>query len=435
MSVLSKRMAALGTENAFKIGEDIQRATERGVDVVRLTLGEPDFDTASHISEAAIESIRRGETHYVDPAGILPFRQAAAAHVSERRGIDVSPEEIVVLPGAKPGIGYSMMTYVDPGDEVIYPSPGFPIYESWITFLGAKPVPLILREENAFAFTPEELEALITKKTKLIILCSPSNPTGGVLSREVLEGIADLVLRKAPADLRVYSDEIYEDLTYDGFEHFSIASVPSMRERTIIATGHSKSFAMTGWRLGYVVLPRRDEAQRFKQLNINLVSCVPPFIQQAAREAYENRKTGESVHRMREEFRRRRDLVVDRLNAISGVRCNKPLGAFYVFPSVAGLCDMLGIHEIYHGLSEQQKARTSPATLIQRYLLYYRGVAVVDRRSFGVLGSEGQHFVRLSIAADTATLERGLDRIAESTKRAEDLKRFEEDAVAMGVGS
>ncbi|HEY7697477.1 MAG TPA: aminotransferase class I/II-fold pyridoxal phosphate-dependent enzyme, partial [Vicinamibacteria bacterium] len=185
--MFSSRIASMGTENAFRIGEDVARAQARGVQVIRFTIGEPDFDSAPHINQAGIEGILKGNTHYTDPAGIRPLREATAAHVKRTRGIDVDPDEVIILPGAKPAIGYSLMSYVDPGDEVIYPSPGFPIYESWVTYLGATPKPLVLREENGFAFTPEELEKLVTPKTKVLMLCTPSNPTGGVLSQELLE--------------------------------------------------------------------------------------------------------------------------------------------------------------------------------------------------------------------------------------------------------
>ncbi|MCI0586462.1 MAG: pyridoxal phosphate-dependent aminotransferase [Planctomycetes bacterium] len=433
MSAIAARVASLGTENAFRIGEDIAKAKQRGVDVIRLTLGEPDFDTAPHITEAARASLARGDTHYVDPQGILPFRKAAAAHIARTRGIEVSPDDVVALPGAKPAIAYSFLAYVNPGDEVVYPSPGFPIYESWVTFLGAKPVPLVLREEKAFAFEPAELEALLTPRTKLLILCSPSNPTGGVLSPQVLEGVARVIERKAGPDLRIFSDEIYEDLTYDGFRHASIASLPGMRERTVIATGLSKSFAMTGWRMGYAVLPNAAEARLFKQLNINYVSCVAPFVQEAAREALESPKSAGAVAAMREEFRRRRDVVVPALNEIPGVRCNLPLGAFYVFPNVEGVCRSLGVHAFHASLPKDRRAATSPATLFQRFLLYYHGVAVVDRRSFGVLGSEGQDFVRLSIAADLPTLKKGLERFAKAASDADGFRRFTGDAEALGV--
>lgn len=433
MAVIADRIAAMGTENAFKIGDDVAKAQARGVDVIRFTLGEPDFDTAPHISQAGIDSILAGNTHYTDPAGIKPFRDAIAAHIHNTRGIDVDPAQIVVLAGGKPAIGFAMMSYINPGDEVIYPSPGFPIYESWVTYLGGKPVPLVLREENDFAFKLEELERLLTPRTKLLMLCSPSNPTGGVLSRELLEGVAELVRAKAQPDVRVYSDEIYEHITFDGFEHFSIASAPEMQTRTIIASGHSKGFAMTGWRLGWAVLPNKEEAALFKQLNINTVSCVPPFIQEAAREALESPKTAAVVAGMVAEFKTRRDYVVPALNGIPGIRCNNPLGAFYVFPNVDGACESLGVHRAFAALTEEQKARTSPATLFGRFLLYYHGVALVDRRSFGVRGSEGQHFMRLSYATDLDTIKAGVERINNCVNDRAGFEKFTADREALGV--
>jgi len=433
MAVIAERIAAMGTENAFKIGDDVARAQARGVDVIRFTIGEPDFDSAPHINQVGIDNILAGNTHYTDPAGIKPLRDAVAAHVRKTREIDVDPRQVIVLPGAKPAIGYSMMSYVNPGDEVIYPSPGFPIYESWVTYLGGKPVPLVLREENGFAFDAEELEALITPRTKLLMLCSPSNPTGGVLSRDLLERVADVIRKKAQPDLRVYSDEIYEQITFDGFEHFSIASVPGMRERTIIASGHSKGFAMTGWRLGWTVLPNEEEAGLFKQLNINTVSCVPPFIQEAGREALESPKTTKVVAGMVAEFKRRRDYVVPALNDIPGIQCNLPLGAFYVFPNVGDVCREIGALDFYETLSEERRARTSPATLLQRHLLYYHGVALVDRRSFGVLGSEGQHFLRLSYATDMDSIKEGVARIRKGVSDRAGFEKFTRDAEALGV--
>lgn len=433
MGLIANRMASLGTENAFRIGDDIARAEKRGIDVIRFTLGEPDFSSPEHVNRTAIDSILEGNTHYVDPAGTLRYREAVAGYVSRTRGLRISPDRVVALPGAKPGIGYSILSYVNPGEEVIYPSPGFPIYESWVTFVGAKPVPLHLRQEKDFAFDAEELGALITEETKLIILCSPSNPTGGVLSRTVLEEVADVIQRKARPDVRVYSDEIYERITYDGFQHYSIASVRGMEERTVIASGHSKSFAMTGWRTGFAVLPTPEEARIFKQLNINIVSCVPPFIQEAAREAFESPKTDAVVERMVSQFKERRNYMVPALNDIPGVRCNRPLGAFYLFPRVDGLCRELGIHDFFERLSESAKQRTSPATLLMRFLIYRHGVAVVDRRSFGKLGSEGQHFVRISIATDLDALKRGVDRIREAASDIDGFLAFTKDPEAVGV--
>ena len=425
----------MGTENAFKIGEDMARARARGVDVIPFTIGEPDFDSAPHINEAGIAAIRAGDTHYTDPAGIAPLREALAAYVSRTRNIEVAADRIIILPGAKPAIGYTMMAYVDPGDEVIYPSPGFPIYESWVTYLGGVPKPLVLREERGFSFTVDDLDRLLTDRTKVLMLCSPSNPTGGVLPKSLLEEVAALVKERGRPDIRIYSDEIYEHITFDGFEHTSMASLPGMDRHTIIASGHSKGYAMTGWRLGWCVLPTAEEALRFKQININTVSCVPPFIQQAAREALENPKTWEVVGSMVAEFKRRRDTVVPALNAIPGISCANPLGAFYVFPNITGVCESLGATGHFESLPDSLKASTSPATLISRFLLYYHGVALVDRRSFGVIGSEGQNFLRLSYAADMDSIREGIRRIAAGVEDHDGFARFLNDQTALGLAA
>ncbi|MYB31850.1 MAG: pyridoxal phosphate-dependent aminotransferase [Acidobacteria bacterium] len=435
MPLFARRFGHMGTENAFKIGEDMARARARGVDVIPFTIGEPDFDSAPHINEAGIAAIRAGDTHYTDPAGIAPLREALAAYVSRTRGIEVAANRIIILPGAKPAIGYTMMAYVDPGDEVIYPSPGFPIYESWVTYLGGVPKPLVLREERGFSFTVDDLDRLLTDRTKVLMLCSPSNPTGGVLPKSLLEEVAALVKERGRPDIRIYSDEIYEHITFDGFEHTSMASLPGMDRHTIIASGHSKGYAMTGWRLGWCVLPTAEEALRFKQININTVSCVPPFIQQAAREALENPKTWEVVGSMVAEFKRRRDYVVPALNAIPGITCANPLGAFYVFPNITGVCESLGANAHFESLPDSLKASTSPATLISRFLLYYHGVALVDRRSFGVIGSEGQNFLRLSYAADMDSIREGIRRIAAGVADHDGFARFLNDQTALGLAA
>jgi aspartate/methionine/tyrosine aminotransferase len=417
MTLLASRIASLGTENAFKLGDDITRVLARGVDVVRLNLGEPDFDSAPHINEEAIAQIRAGNSHYNDPQGIRSLRDAIAHHVSSTRGIPVDPAQVVVTPGGKPPIGFTMQAYVNPGDEVIYPSPGFPIYESWVTYVGARPVPLPLREDTGFTFTPDDLRQRITPRTKVIVLCSPSNPTGGVLTQEELSGIAAVIVECAQPDVRVYSDEIYEHILFDGAEHHSIAAEQGgrMREKTIIASGHSKGFAMTGWRLGYAVLPTVEEAAVFRQLNINSISCVPAFIQEAGRVALESPASLPVIEHMVSAFQGRRDWVVAALNRIPGVRCQNPKGAFYVFPNVAGICDQLGILAAHAALPEAARARTSPASMLQMFLLYRYGVATLDRNSFGKIGAEGQHFLRLSIAASIERLKDGVSRITQAS--------------------
>lgn len=414
MALLATRLAALGTENAFRVSDDIVRCVARGMDVVRLNIGEPDFDTAPHINEAAIAQIRAGNSHYTDPQGILPLRSAVAAHIARTRGIATDPARVVVTPGGKPAIGYAMQTYVDPGDEVIYPSPGFPIYESWVTYVGATAVPLPLRESEGFTFTAQDLASRITPRTKLIFLCSPSNPTGGVLTKDELVGIARVIRERCRPDVRVFSDEIYEHIVFDGAVHHSIAAEPGMAERTIIASGHSKGFAMTGWRLGWSLLPTADEALIFKQLNINLISCVPPFIQVAGRVALESPESPPTVEHMVSAFQGRRDWVVAALNAIDGVQCQVPKGAFYVFPNVAKVCEHLGILADHAALPAIERARTSPSRMLQEFLLERYGVATLDRNAFGRIGADGEHFLRLSIAASLERLREGVQRIGDA---------------------
>jgi aspartate/methionine/tyrosine aminotransferase len=424
MPLFANRIAALGTENAFRVGEDIAKVLSRGVDVIKLNLGEPDFDSAPHINEAAIAQIRAGNSHYTDPQGILPLRQAICNHIKATRGMDVTPDRVVVSTGGKPPIGFTIQAYVNPGDEVIYPSPGFPIYESWVTYTGATPVPLHLREETGFTFTPDDLKRLITPKTRVIFLCSPSNPTGGVLSKQELEGIARVIVEHAPPDVRVYSDEIYEQCIFDGQQHHSIAMEPGMASRTILASGHSKGFAMTGWRLGYAVLPTAEEAAVFKQLTINVMSCVPPFIQEAGRVALESPESQPYIEHMVSAFQGRRDWVVAALNEIPGVRCQNPKGAFYVFPNVAGMCERLGILDAYDKLPAERRSRTSPSSMLQMFLLYRYGVAAMDRNSFGKVGAEGQHFLRLSIATSLDRLQEGVQNMNRAASDADGFAAF-----------
>ncbi|OFZ23227.1 MAG: aspartate aminotransferase [Bdellovibrionales bacterium GWB1_55_8] len=411
MKLFADRMRNLGSENAFKVGDDIRRCEQLGQKVIRFNLGEPDFNSADFINRVAVEHINRGNSHYCPPAGLESLRKAVARQLSETRGIEIDPELVVVTVGAKPPIGYALMTYANPGDEVIYPSPGFPIYESWITYMGAKPVPLHLDEAKGFSFTAEELEKLITRKTKLIFINSPSNPTGGVLEEEEMKKIAAVIKRKCHESVRVYSDEVYEHIVFDGGKHHSIASQPGMLSRTVIVSGHSKSYAMTGWRLGYAVLPTAEEAAVFKNLNINNFSCTPPFIQEAGREALQHADSTNVVKQMVDEFEKRRNYVIQALNDIQGIGCAKPKGAFYAFPNIAGACENLGIIEKYNKLPKVKAERTTPSTLFQRFLLYKHGVATMDRRSFGQIGTKGKHYLRISMATDMDSLKEGITRL------------------------
>jgi aspartate/methionine/tyrosine aminotransferase len=411
MTLLSQRVQRIGTENAFKIGPYINEVAATGVRVIRCNLGEPDFPLPAHIRDEVKRQLDADMTHYVDPQGMLPLREAIATEMGARRGLAITPDRVVVFPGGKPPIGFSQEAYCDPGDEVIYPSPGFPIYESFTNYLGLEPVPLHLDETKGFAFTGEDLAPLITPRTKLIILNFPSNPTGGVASREQLESIASVILAKAPADVRIYADEIYENILFDGSRHFSIASLPGMAERTIIASGASKSYSWTGGRIGWAVLPTAAEAGVFKTLNINYFSCTAGYNQLGAKLAIESPDSPKVIERMVRAFEERRDMVVSALNSIDGIRCQLPKGAFYVFPNIAGLCDRLDAIELYGRLPAEVQPKTSPATLVQMFLLFRYGVATLDRRAFGVIGAEGRHFLRISVATALDDLKEGMERI------------------------
>jgi aspartate/methionine/tyrosine aminotransferase len=433
MQILANRVADLGTENAFKIGDDILKVESTGMKVIKLNLGEPDFNSADAINRVAIENISAGNSHYTNPQGIPSLREAIARHLAETRGIPVDANRIVVTTGAKPPISFTMMTYVNPGDEVIYPSPGFPIYESWINFLGAKPVPLHLEERKGFRFDAEDIAQLISDKTKVLIINSPSNPTGGVLTEEDILGIADVIKAKAPADIRIYSDEVYEDIIFEGKKHVSIASLPGMADKTVLVSGHSKSYAMTGWRLGYALLPTVEEAHVFRQLNINIISCTPPFIQEAGREALQSKEVAAIVKDMAAQFEKRAGFVVDALNAIDGVHCAKPEGAFYVFPNIETACEKLGAIDAFERLDARTKAKTSPSTLFQMFALYSHGVATMDRPSFGTIGSAGRHFLRLSTATDPDSLKEGVRRIEAAAQDNVGFEKFFEGMAREGV--
>jgi aspartate aminotransferase len=409
--LFAHRTTLLGTENAFRIGPWIREVEQSGRRVIRCNVGEPDFPLPAHIAAEVKRQLDLGQTHYVDPQGIEPLRIAIARTMSERRGIAITPDRVVVFPGAKPPIGFAQQIYCDPGDQVIYPSPGFPIYESFIRFVGAVPIPLQLHEESGFAFTGRDLEALITPATKLIYINFPSNPTGGVATREQLEEIAAVIRHEAPPEVRVYSDEVYEDILFDGAKHLSIASLPGMAERTILVGGVSKSYAWTGGRVGWAILPTAEEAAWFRTFNINYFSCVPAYNQYGAKVALEAPESAASIAAMGASFQIRRDLVVDGLNAIPGITCQRPHGAFYVFPNIAGVCRALGAIDAWEAMPAEARQHSSPSTLFKLFLLFRYCVATLDRRSFGVIGSEGQHYLRLSIATSMEDLREALERI------------------------
>jgi len=412
MALFADRVRLIDTENAFKVGPCIAEVEAAGHRVIRCNIGEPDFALPAHIREEVKRQLDADNTHYSDPQGILSLREAIAAHLSVTRGLDISPECIVVFPGAKPAIGFCQHAYTEPGDEVVYPSPGFPIYESFTRYVGAQPVPLHLREETGFTLSGADLEPLISDRTKLVYLNFPSNPTGGVATPEQLVEIAQVILERAPATVRVYSDEVYEHILFDGAEHHSIASVPGMEEITIIVSGVSKSYSWTGGRLGWAAFPTCEEAREFRNLNINYFSCMPAYNQEGARLAITSPESLSCIREMAAAFQQRRDVVVRELNRIDGISCQLPRGAFYAFPNVAGVCERLGAVEAFESLPPDARDRTSPSTLFQLFLLYRYHVATMDRPSFGRIGSEGKHFLRISIATALDDLRTAVQQIA-----------------------
>ncbi len=424
MDLYAKRTFSIDTENAFKIGPHIARLEAEGHPVVKLNLGEPDFNVPAFIKQEIKDQLDRNNTHYCDPKGILSLREAISHQIFETRKIHISPEQVVIFPGAKPGIGFSQQVYCDPGDEIIYPSPGFPIFESFIRYLDAKPVPVHLMEENGFTLSADQLATLITPKTKLIYINSPSNPTGGVVELNQLEAIAEVILKKAHPNARIYSDEIYEQIIFDGKQHHSIASIPEMKNRTIISSGFSKTFAWTGGRVGYAILPSVEEADVFKNLNINYFSCVPPYNQEGARAALTNPASKKAISLMVNTFEERRNTLVQLLNQIPGMTCQMPSGAFYVFPNIKGICKKLGIFDAYQNLDHHTKSKTTPSTLFQMFALYHHYVATLDRKSFGRIGIADKHHLRISYASDIALLKEGVVRLHNAAIDVEGFQKF-----------
>ena len=411
-SLIADRVRVLGTEEAFALGPLIAEVEAESGRVIRCNLGQPDFPLPTHIADAVVAAIRAGKTTYCDPQGLVEVRTAIAAKVGADRGLDVDPQRVVVFAGGRPPLGLAQHAYLEAGDEVIYPSPGYPLFESFIRYVGGVPVPLRLREESGFNFTGADLAGLITPRTKLIYVNFPSNPTGGVASREQLTEISEVVLERTGPEVRVYSDEAYEAIVFDGAAHVSIASMPGMAERTIIASGASKTYSWTGGRVGWGVYPTREESLVHRRLNINYFASIPPYNQLGVLTALQSAESPPAIAAMVEAFQRRRDMVVGALNAIGGITCQNPLGAFYVFPNVSGALERLGVIEMFGALPAEVRATSSPATLFQLFLLYRHRVASMDRRSFGVLGSEGEHYLRLSIATGDDDLAEAMERIA-----------------------
>ena len=378
---VASRMLRLGTESAFEVLARAKALERAGREIVHLEIGEPDFDTPAHIKEAAKQALEAGATHYGPSAGLPELREAIAKHVAETRGVPVSPDEVVVTPGAKPIMFFTILALVGEGDEVIYPNPGFPIYESVINFVGGVPVPIPLREESGFGFDLELFERRVSSKTRLIIINSPENPTGGVLDRRQIERIAAIA---AARHIPVLSDEIYRQFLYEG-EFVSMMGMPGMREHTILLDGFSKSYAMTGWRLGYGVMPP-PLAEHVARLMVNSASCTASFVQLAGIAALQGDQT--PVARMVAEFKRRRDLLVDGLNRLPGVRCARPGGAFYVFPNIT--------------------ATGRPSGEVAERILNEAGVALLSGTAFG---AHGEGYLRLSYANSEANLRLAIERM------------------------
>jgi len=378
---LARRMARLGTETAFEVLVKAKALEAKGRDIIHLEIGEPDFDTPGNIIDAGCDALRKGFTHYGPSAGLMELREVIAQSVSETRRVNVAPEEVVVVPGGKPIIFFSILALAEDGDEVIYPNPGFPIYESMINYVGAKAVPIRLREELDFRLDVGELAGLITDRTKLIIVNSPQNPTGGVLEKKDIDAVARAI---GDRNIMVLSDEIYSRLIFEG-QHHSIMSLNGMKERTILLDGFSKTYAMTGWRMGYGVM-RVDLATHISRLMTNSSSCTASFSQVAGIEAL--RGSQSSVEQMLNEFKKRRDVMVAGLNKIKGFSCQLPHGAFYVFPNIT--------------------ETGWPSKKLADALLEDAGVAALSGTAFGGFG-EG--YLRFSVANSIENIKKALDRI------------------------
>ena len=380
-------MERLGTETAFEVLVKAKALEAQGRDIIHLEIGEPDFDTPSNIIEAGCDALRKGFTHYGPSAGMMELREAIAKYVAKTRRVTVAPDEVVVVPGGKPIIFFSILALAEEGDEIIYPNPGFPIYESMINYVGAKAVPIRLREELDFRLDVNELASLINDRTKLIIVNSPQNPTGGVLTRDDIDAIAGAI---GDRNIMVLSDEIYSRLIFEG-EDYSIMSIDGMKERTILLDGFSKTYAMTGWRMGYGVM-RSDLATHVSRLMTNSNSCTASFTQIAGVEALCGSQ--DVVDEMRAKFKKRRDVMVAGLNKIKGFSCRIPHGAFYVFPNIT---------------------KTGwPSKKLADALLDDAGVAALSGTAFG---EYGEGYLRFSVANSIENIEQALDRIDAWTKK------------------
>ncbi|MEM1570131.1 MAG: pyridoxal phosphate-dependent aminotransferase [Candidatus Bathyarchaeia archaeon] len=385
---IAERMLKLKAESAFFVLQKAKALESQGFDIIHFEIGEPDFDTPEHIKEAAIKALREGFTHYTPSPGIPELREAIADSIEEEFGVEYTPDEVMVTPSGKTAIFYALVSVVGEGDEVIMPTPSFPAYESVVRFLNARPVFVELEEEEDFRLKPELVESKVTPKTRAIVINSPHNPCGSILTRSDVEGLADLALKH---DLMLITDDVYHKLIYDGFRHESVVSIPDVKDRTILINSLSKTYAMTGWRVGYVAA-NRELINHMTILQNNVVSCVPSFIQKASIAAL--RGPQDFVKKMVEEYTRRRDMIVDGLNKIKGFVCKKPLGAFYAFVNVKNV-----------GLTDIELAE---------YLLKEAKVATLHGSAFGY-GGEG--YLRFSYATSMEKIKEGLNRIKEAVEK------------------
>ncbi len=392
----ASRLSRLGTETAFDVLDQVKALEAQGESIVSFALGEPDFDTPTNIREAAKRALDEGKTHYSPSAGLPELRERLAVYMERTRGVPVSPAEIVVTPGAKKIILDTMLACVNEGERVLYPSPGYPIYESIASFVGAEACPVPMDPDTGFGFNLDELRRLITPNARLLVLNSPQNPTGGVLAPGEIEVIAKLAVEH---DLWLLSDEVYGRLCYDG-EALSPASIPGLKERVIVLDGASKTYAMTGWRVGWAMC-NPELAQQLAKLVTNADSCTSTFSQWATLEALDGPQ--EEADYMRQEFQARRELIVAGLNSIEGIQCQSPKGAFYVFPEVTEACRAKGFRS---------------SRELQNYLLFEGKVAVLHRECFGrKLPGESREFIRLSYATSRQQIEAGLERIERALRR------------------
>jgi aspartate/methionine/tyrosine aminotransferase len=384
---LADRAHRMGTETAFEVLARARKLEAEGKTIIHLQIGEPDFITPKNICDAAIKSIQNGDTHYTPAAGILELRQAIVDYIKKTRGVEFSPDNVVVTPGAKPIMFFTILALIGKGDEVIYPNPGFPIYESMINFVGGTPVPLQIKEENEFKVDAKDFDKLVTNRTKLVIINSPGNPTGKTIPGKVIEEIAEILRTR---DTYILSDEIYSRIVYDGAEPFSISKINGFKDRTIILDGFSKTYAMTGWRAGYGVM-NSELAPIIAKLMVNSNSCTNAFVQKACIEALNGPQ--DEVDKMVAQFKKRRDVMVEGLNSIKGFKCLIPDGAFYAFPSIKGT-----------GYKSKDLADK---------LLYEAGVATLAGTSFGKFG-EG--YLRFSYANSVENIQKAIAKIKEILK-------------------